>query len=162
MVDDRSSEQRIRTRYSLSPLGREGGFFTRVYSNEGAGASLSHILYMITQQSFSSLHRLSKDELWHVYGGGTAVQYRFYPDGTKERILLGPACVEGAECFTVVPAGTWQATMIEGAAEYVLFGCSVVPEYTDEDYTHGDIEVLKDLFPEDRELIERLCSETGV
>lgn len=145
----------------LELLPGEGGYFKRVYPLESESSvldsSFSIIYYCIDGNSHSSLHRLSSDEIWTFFGGGSAEQLRLFPDGSCELLRLGSDIRAGEVFQTVVPAGVWQATRTLGV-EQSLFSCTVIPAYEDAQYTHGRYEDLISCYPERETLIRRFIS----
>ncbi len=52
----------------LEPLPGEGGFFKRVHSFMKEDRLLGSVIYyLITEESYSSLHYLSTDEVWFFF-----------------------------------------------------------------------------------------------
>lgn len=172
--------QRIIELFRLEPLPREGGYFRRTYRSDltllpgengsdkagdprgGKAGSLrgvgSAIYYLITPGSFSSLHLLSTDELWHFYGGDRVEQLRLFPDGTGEIIYLGTDWENGEVPQVLVPAGVWQGSRLAAGGRYALVGNTVHPEFWEQDYTHGELKDLMRRYPEWGEMIEKFIS----
>jgi len=139
----------------LEHLPKEGGYFKRVYySSEtiakdalparydgptpyGPRPTGSAIYYMMTSTSYSALHRLPTDELWHFYLGDPVEQLRLYPDGTGEVIQIGSDLAGGQRPMTVVPHGTWQSTMLLTGGSFALVGNSLAPGFENADYEGG-------------------------
>lgn len=129
----RGEALRIIERLGLEPLEGEGGYF-RFLSKFGDGTG--SIYYLITEDSFSSLHLLDDDEIWFFLEGGEAEQIIF--DGEKkERRVLSPS-----SRFSLVPGGFWQETKLV-SGEYALFSTVMSPAYRDEIYHAPDSDVLK-------------------
>lgn len=181
MMKEKDPEiQRIIELFRLERLPREGGYFRRTYRSDltlspgvngsdktsgprggDAGSCRgvgSAIYYLITPGSFSSLHLLSADELWHFYGGDPVEQLRLFPDGTGEIIHLGPDWERGEVPQVLVPAGVWQGSRLAEGGRYALVGNTVHPEFLEQDYTHGDFEELIGRYPEWRGMIEKFIS----
>ncbi len=161
MVDDRSHFEDMIKTYELLPLLPEGGFFKRIYplkehNEKHAGAS--SIYYMMSEDSFSSMHKLTGDEIWHFYNGDPVEQILIFPNGELKRLLLGADPSKGQLRMAVVPSGVWQGTRIKDSDNgYALCGCTVVPAYSDASYTHGEFSDLITLFPQHEAIIERYC-----
>ncbi|MGN0906794.1 MAG: cupin domain-containing protein, partial [Bullifex sp.] len=68
-------------RYDLSPLPGEGGYFRFI---DTFGENSGCIYYLITPDTFSSLHKLTDDEMWFFLEGGEAEQLIIHPDGREE------------------------------------------------------------------------------
>ncbi len=112
-------------RLGLSPLENEGGYFRFVHLfGEGSGC----IYYLITKDSFSSLHKLKKDEVWFFLEGGKCEQLTLSEGGS---IKIKP--LDQNNRTTLVKENEWQATrLVEG--EYALFTTIMSPHYENDDY----------------------------
>ena len=73
-------------RLGLAPLPEEGGFFRVTWR----GAHGSAILFLITPEEFSALHRIAQDELWHFHAGDPVEHVRIDPatNNVVEDILV--------------------------------------------------------------------------
>lgn len=131
----------------LKPLPDEGGYFRetykstnviasdclpKVYSNDRACSTC--IFYLVTPESFSALHRLPTDEIWHFYLGDPLEQLQLYPDGNGRMIILGQDIANGENPQVVVPAGTWQGTRLKHGGSFALVGTTLSPGFEPEDF----------------------------
>ena len=138
----------------LEPLPLEGGFFRRNYYTEYGTA----IYYLMTPGNESYFHRLSYDEIWHYYAGDPAEQIQLLPDGGVKLLEIGPDIQSGAQFQLVSPGGAWQATRLKSGGEWGLFGTTMSPPYSDEDYEHGDPAALATDYPDYADMIrEFIC-----
>ena len=106
---------RIIANLELKPLPNEGGFFRETYRSKerhGGKAAATAIYYLITPTSFSALHRLPTDEVWHFYQGDPVRQLRLYADGSSEEVVLGNDLSQRQQSQICVPAGAWQGTQL--------------------------------------------------
>ena len=153
----------------LEPLPLEGGYFRRTYESgiwldmdgpEGEGRrrrrSATAIYYLVTPESFSAMHRLASDEIFHFYTGDPVEMLKLYPDGTGEVVTLGPDLDRGMTPQVVVPRGVWQGTRLVPGGRFALLGTTVSPGFEYEDYEPGDREALAGQYPAYRTLIEAL------
>ena len=95
----------------LVPLTGEGGMYRYLYAGEKDAAgreSYSSIYYLLTEHSFSHMHRLKTDEIYHYYMGDGLELLLLYPDGTSEIKVLGTRLSDGEVPQFRVPAGVWQ------------------------------------------------------
>ena len=69
--------------------------------------SYSSIYYLLTEHSFSHMHRLKTDEIYHYYMGDGLELLLLYPDGTSEIKVLGTRLSDGEVPQFRVPAGVW-------------------------------------------------------
>ena len=129
----------------LAPLPEEGGFFRVTWR----GAHGSAILFLITPEDFSALHRIAQDELWHFHAGDPVEHVRIDPS-TGEAVVsrLGADVTRGETPQVAVPAGHWQgARLVAGTHGYALLGCTVTPPWTPEGFELGARERLTADFP---------------
>lgn len=148
---------------ALAPLPREGGYFARTYlavektpraalppRYEGDRAWGSAIYYLITHDSYSTLHKLTTDEIFHFYLGDPVEMLQLRPDGTGEVIIIGTDLARGQRPQVVVPHGVWQGSrlMPGGRFGFALLGTTMAPGYDDTDYTHGRQDELLAAYPD--------------
>jgi len=153
---------------NLKPLVNEGGLFRQTYlspliyqppDQPGVKHHLCTAIYYLLNaepNSFSEIHKLSTDEVYHFYLGDPVEQLRLNPDGSGEVVLLGQDILNGQQVQSVVSAGVWQGSrLVEGGA-YALLGTTMAPGYRTEDYVCGDRQLLSSLYPTWQKLIGNL------
>ena len=119
-------------KYNLSPLPGEGGFFRFIPEFGTAG----RIYYLITKSTFSSMHKLTDDELWFFLEGGTSEQLIIDSNGKEEIRVLNQDNRD-----SLVKGGSFQGTrLLDG--EYALFSTVMSPKYSDDMYSSPDEEFL--------------------
>jgi predicted cupin superfamily sugar epimerase len=154
---------------NLQPHPKEGGFFRETYrsadcfptaalpdrypSERCAGTA---IYYLLTPETFSALHRLRTDEIFHFYAGDPVRMLQLGPDSHAREIILGADVLAGQEPQVIVPQGVWQGSLLEPGGAYALLGCTVAPGFEYIDYEHGDRSSLMAQFPAAADLIRRL------
>lgn len=150
---------------SLIPHPEEGGFFRETYKAPetaafpGYPAPRSHgtaIYYLLKPGTFSALHRLRSDEIFHFYLGDPVRMLQLFPDGTSKTIVLGHDVMNGQQVQVLAPRNVWQGSILEPGGSFALLGCTVAPGFDYADYEHGKREELIRQHPDRRELIERL------
>lgn len=144
----------------LVPLEGEGGMYCRNYegaADESGHAAYSSIYYLLTKNSFSHMHQLKTDEIYHFYLGDSMEILLLYPDGHAEVKILGTRLSEGQLPQILVPAGVWQGSRVVYGGVFSLAGTTMAPAYTDGDYEHGDCEALCERYPEVKEKIKARC-----
>src|SRR5437762_7833755 len=97
----------------LTPHPKEGGFFRETYrsgESHGPRSVSTAIYYLLTPTTFSALHRLQSEEVFHFYLGDPIRMLQLDPDGTGRTIVLGPNVLAGQHVQLVVPRGTWQGS----------------------------------------------------
>src|SRR5580704_4600274 len=144
----------------LEPLAIEGGFFRETYRSrwnvsaeylpDGFNGSRSigtAIYYMITPETFSTLHRLPGTEVFHFYLGDPAVMLQLLPDGSSQKITLGTDLAAGQQPQVVVRGGIWQGCKLDPGGEYALLGTTMSPGFDYADYENGEYEQLIAQYP---------------
>jgi len=149
------------TALDLRPLPGEGGYYRETYrsaaSIPGRGRSLSTaIYYLLTPDTFSALHRLPSDEVFHFYLGDPVSMLQLRPDGTGQVVTLGSDVLAGHAPQVIVPAGVWQGSWLESGGTYALLGTTMSPGFDFADYEAGNRPQLSREYPEFVELIARL------
>lgn len=131
----------------LEPLAGEGGFFRRTYSSVGKLDLISQlptspkpirhlasaIYYLITGDSFSKLHRLPSDEIFHFYLGDPVRMCLVGPEENFEEITLGTNLFGGERPQVIVPAHTWQGAKLLPGGRFALLGTTMAPSFEFED-----------------------------
>lgn len=137
----------IITALNLQPLPHEGGFFRVTWRSDVSSA----ILFLLTPEDFSALHRLGQEELWHFHAGDPVELLRLDPrDGTAGLLRLGADVRAGEAPQAAVPAGTWQGARLAPervSAGFALLGCTVVPPWDERRFELGARADLAARFP---------------
>ncbi|TKJ29791.1 MAG: hypothetical protein CEE40_07430 [Chloroflexi bacterium B3_Chlor] len=163
------SAEEIIERLGMQPHPEEGGYFAETYKSEELISKLglperypserafgTAIFYLLTPDTFSALHRLASDEIFHFYLGDPVTMLQLHPHGSSKVVTLGQDILKGQELQVVVPRGTWQGSFLNEGGEFALLGCTVAPGFEYEDYEAGDREALLEQYPDLSELIIRL------
>ncbi len=156
----------------LQPHPMEGGFFRETYRSPEAfpatalpdryGGPRSHntaIYYFLTPTTFSALHRLRTDEVFHFYLGDPVRMLQLWPDGTSRTLLLGTDLLAGQQPQVVVPRGVWQGSFLAENGAVALMGTTMAPGFDFTDYEAGDRERLSVEYPDFVAFIHRLTRE---
>ena len=154
----------------LQPHPEEGGYFREIYRSAHMvqPESLSEeykeqrclctsIYFLLMPGTYSRMHRLKSDEIYHHYAGGPLELLLLYPEGTGRKVILGKDIEKGEHPQFVVPAGTWQGSVPVSNEDYVLIGTTVSPGFEYQDYENGSKRKLKKNYPEYYMDIEKLC-----
>ena len=133
----------------LAPHPVEGGHFRRTYTSKlavelerGQRAAGTAIYYLLEPGTFSEMHVLASDELFHFYLGDPVEMLQLWPDGHSEVVILGRDLAAGQHVQLLVPAGVWQGTRLIGEGKVALLGCSVVPGFDFADYMNASYKEL--------------------
>lgn len=153
----------------LEPHPEEGGFYRETYRSEettgqdglpaiydGPRHHGTAIYYLLTPETFSHLHRLNSDEIFHFYMGDPCEMLQLYPDGTIRTVVLGHDILSGQQPQVTVPRGVWQGMRLLPGGTYGLMGCTVAPGFEFIDYEHADRAELLGKYPEAEDGIIRL------
>ncbi len=158
----------------LAPLPGEGGFFRETYRSRlrlpapalpgeygGDRAAGTAIYYLLTPDSFSAMHRLRGDEVYHFYLGDPVEMLQLREDGTGEAVIIGRDIANGMAPQVVVPAGVWQGSrLLEGGA-FALLGTTMAPGFDPRDFELGDRAALVRAFPGLAAMIAALTREAA-
>lgn len=152
---------------------REGGFFARTYSSgemllpgafspshyDGPRATSTAIYYLLEPDTFSEMHVLASDEIFHHYLGDAVEMLQLHPDSSSSRHLLGPDLLSGQRPQLAVPRGVWQGSRLlppAPACGFALLGCTVAPGFDYADYQAGRCVELQAHWPAEADLITKL------
>jgi predicted cupin superfamily sugar epimerase len=147
----------------------EGGFYRETYrSGETIAAAAlpprydmdrsfsTAIYYLLTPDSFSSLHRLQSDELFHFHLGDAVTVLQLHDDGHGETIGLGHDILAGQQLQVVVPRGVWQGMFLNDGGRFALLSTTVAPGFDFDDFEVGTRDALVREYAGHAALIERL------
>lgn len=153
----------------LQPHPKEGGFFRETYRADeivsaaalpsrysSARSTGTAIYYLLTPNSFSAMHRLASDEIFHLYLGGPVRMLQLHPDGHGQTVLLGSDFAAGQSPQVIVQRGVWQGSILEPSVDFALLGCTVAPGFDYVDYEHGKCDELIAQYPSFAEWIRKL------
>lgn len=156
----------IQSLLHLEPLEPEGGFWKRTYSAphsldtpQGRRLASSAIYYLLAPGTFSEMHRMASDEIFHFYQGDPVEMLQLYPDGRSAHFILGPDLSHGQHVQLLVPAGVWQGCHLVEDGEAALMGCTVCPGFEYEDYQGGVFSELAAQWPHEAESIRALTRQ---
>jgi predicted cupin superfamily sugar epimerase len=148
---------------------QEGGYFVETYRSRKAVTVLQHgkrsnstaIYYLLTPDTFSEMHRLTGDEIFHFYRGDPVEMLHLYPDGSVKHLLFGNELERGMHPQVLVPSGVWQGArpLPGGAFGFTLMGTTMAPGFEYSDYQSGSRQKLIRQYPEFKELITTLTKK---
>ena len=163
--------------FDLKPLPVEGGIFRQTYLAEEViskealpsryqwdKAFGTAILYLLTsdQDSFSALHVLPTDEIYHFYLGDPVEMLLLYPDGRSGRVILGQDILGGQHVQFVVPRSVWQGSHLLPGGRFALLGTTMAPGFDVQDYVGGERDALILRHPDQADLIRKLTREDTI
>lgn len=143
----------------------EGGFYAETYRAAGKITALSlpeysgarcyatAIYYLLTPDTFSQMHRVSSDEIFHFYLGDPVEMLELLPDGAARHTVLGTDLMSGMTPQKLVPRGVWQGLRLVDGGRFALLGTTVSPGFEYADYQAGRRAELLSLYPSTSDLI---------
>src|ERR1700721_1894593 len=158
------SPDEIKSILKLEPHPVEGGFFRRTYTSaltmeteRGRRAVGTAIYYLLEPGTFSEMHRLTSDEIFHFYLGDPVEMLQLHPDGSSAVFTLGQDLLNGQHMQLTVPAGVWQGTRLlddsKAGGKMALLGGTGTPGFEFADYTSGSYADLVAKWPAEAERI---------
>jgi predicted cupin superfamily sugar epimerase len=149
------SARQIIDLFGMQPLPREGGWYVETYRAAekiarvgldirytGDRCHSTAILYLLTADTCSKMHRVKSDEIFHYHLGDSVKMLWLHPDGSSRDIIIGPDILTGQQVQVVVPHGVWQGAKLLDGGQWCLMSCTVAPGFEFDDYEHGDYENL--------------------
>jgi predicted cupin superfamily sugar epimerase len=156
----------IRELLQLAPHPVEGGAYRRTWESRlsldlprGDRPAGTAIYYLLEAGTFSEMHVLASDEVFHFYLGDAVEMLQLLPDGSSKVVVLGPDLAAGQQVQTVVPAGVWQGMQLLGEGKMALLGCTVVPGFDFADYRSASYEQLSAKWPVEASQIRALTRD---
>jgi hypothetical protein len=154
----------------LVPHPCEGGWYIRTYestemlaanafcdaSYAGPRRTGTAIYYLLEPETFSEMHRLRSDEVFHFYAGDSVEMLQLAPGSEGEVVRIGLKLEQGERPQVIVPHGVWQGSRLAPGGLWALLGCTVSPGFEFEDYEAGDREQLIAKWPKHAELLRGL------
>ena len=150
----------VRNLLKLEPLAAEGGLFKEAYRSahclpqealprcySGERSLATAIYYMLTPDTFSAMHRLRGDEIYHFYLGDPVEMLMLKPDGAAEAILIGPDIASGMRVQHKVCGGTWQGSRLAAGGKFALMGTTMSPGFDPADFELGKRDDLSARYP---------------
>jgi uncharacterized protein len=154
----------------LQPHPREGGWFVQTYAAEeifaaetfadhryaGSRRTSTAIYYLLEPGTFSEMHRLRSDEIFHFYAGDPIEMLQLLPDGSGRTVVIGSDLLAGHRPQVLVERGVWQGSRLAAGGQWALLGCTVSPGFEYEDYDSGTREELSAGWPRWAQMIGEL------
>jgi len=156
---------------SLSPH-PEGGYYRETYrapltlpraaltaAHAGDRSASTAIYFLVPRGSFSALHRIASDEVWHFYAGAPLEVVEIDAAGVLRCTVLGNELGDETPQH-VVPAGAWFGSRVlegtEARGSFALVGCTVAPGFDFADFALANREALTRDHPAHARIIEEL------
>ena len=147
----------------------EGGYFKETYRSKGVIPNreldpqfqgdrnyATGIYFLLTSEKFSAFHKINQDEMWHFYKGTTLKLHTITKNGDYSFVLIGNDLEKGEVPQHTVQGGDWFAAEVVDVNSYAFVGCTVAPGFDFADFVLPKSKELMELFPQHREVIEKL------
>jgi predicted cupin superfamily sugar epimerase len=163
--------QQIIDSLGLEPLPVEGGLFRQTllspekiphsalpdrYSADKPFKTVIYFMLTSEADSFSALHKLPTDELYHFYLGDSVELLLLHPGGRSERVILGQDILDGQHVQFNVPRDAWMGSHLLPGGDFALMGTTMAPGFTPEDFVGGERDQLIEQYPDQADLIRQL------
>jgi uncharacterized protein len=146
----------------------EGGYYNEIYRSEEVLSNeaippryisdrniSTSIYFMLCKNQVSHFHRIQSDEIWHYYKGSSIIVHCLSKDGYSKH-TVGNGILAGQTPQLIISKGTWFAAELEDKTSFSLIGCTVAPGFNFEDFELGNADDLLKLYPNQKEVINRL------
>lgn len=154
--------EQIIQKLGLVPLPEEGGYYRETFRSnngqvkassfgipsEGTRVASTAIYYLVTPDSFSALHRVASDEVFHFYAGDVVEMIQIDEAGKLTKFTIGPDIMNGQVPQVIVRAGVWQGLRLKAGGKWALMGTTVAPGFEFEDFEIGEQVRMINEFPE--------------
>ena len=171
--ENEMTAQEVIQKLDLRPLPEEGGYYRETYRSDagqvdaryfGINANSTRVIstgiyYLVVPESFSTLHRVKSDEMFHFYAGDAADMIQIDESGNIERITIGSNIAAGEIPQVLVRRGVWQALRLKAGGKWALMGTTVAPGFEFEDFEVGRREEMINQFPHLRADITKYTRE---
>ncbi len=157
--------------FDLKPHPEEGGYFAETYRSsetlskkalpsryKGIRTFGTAIYYLLTPETFSAIHRLQSDEIFHFYFGDPVEMLQLWPDGSGKSLTIGSDILKGMHPQVIVQRGVWQGARLVKHGKLALLGTTVTPGFELADYESGRRDELLKSYPQFREWIIALTN----
>lgn len=142
----------------------EGGFYKESFRSSqhvqkanyaGNRSACTSIYYLLSENDYSSFHRLDADEIWYFHLGAPLHIHVIDQEGTHVVHELSDQA--SGQLSVIIPAGLWFAAEIPSRIGYTLASCAVAPGFEFSTFEMAKKESMAQNFPEHTVLIHKLC-----
>lgn len=166
-----------RSRQLIEQLGLEphpeGGYYKQVYKSEesiqeqylperflGERVYATAIYFLLDQSTFSALHMINQDEIWHHYEGAPLEIVMINEDHEAKHVILGKDLDKGQKPMVVVPYGVYfGARLVDDKEDFSFVGCTVAPGFEFDDFVLARREDLLRDYPHHEDIIHAFTRE---
>jgi uncharacterized protein len=161
--------EKLKQMLDLKPLPAEGGFYAESYRSKenlpsgclperyaGARSFGTAIYFLLTTETFSALHRLASDEVYHFYLGDPVELLCLHQDGSGQVLTMGTDFDGGMRPQIAIPRGTWQGSRLRPGGKFALLGTTVAPGFEFADFELANRVLLSERYPSFSAMIREL------
>jgi uncharacterized protein len=161
--------EQLKERFNLTPLPEEGGYFAETYRSstriassalgdhyEGHRCLSTAIYYLLTPYTFSALHMLPTDEIYHFYLGDPVELLELHKTGSGCITVLGPDIEKEMKVQHCVARFNWQGSRLVKGGKWALLGTTMSPGFEFTDYSAGNRLDLVKTYPDYQKMIYEL------
>ena len=159
----------------LVPHPHEGGCYIRTWESgemlppsafadnryPGPRHTSTAIYYLLEPHTFSEIHRLRSDEIFHFYAGSPVEMLQLEEQGSGRVLRIGTDIAANERPQAVVPRGVWQGSHLVPGGDWALLGCTVSPGFEFDDYETATRADLCTRWPAFKTLITALTPPDG-
>jgi predicted cupin superfamily sugar epimerase len=161
--------EKLKRMLNLEPLPGEGGYYAESYRSAerlareslpkryaGERSFGTAIYFLLTPDTFSAMHRLASDEVYHFYLGDPVELLCLSEDGSGEVLLIGSDPDAGMRPQAAVRQGAWQGSRLRPGGKFALLGTTVAPGFEFADFELAKRDVLTERYPNFAGMIREL------
>jgi len=163
----------VKNLLALKPHPQEGGWYVRTYESpellpaavfadgryDGPRRTSTAIYYLLEPDTFSEMHRLESDEVFHFYAGDAVEMLQLFADGSSRTVVIGNDLLAAERPQVLVERGVWQGSRLVKGGDWALLGCTVSPGFEFADYAAGNRAELTKRWPQAAEMIRELTRD---
>lgn len=144
----------------------EGGFYSLLFEDtekisakclpknyKGSRPFWNAIYYLLPSGSKSIFHKITMNEMWNHYLGGSLELFDLSPEGPLKRIILGKNIFSGEQLSYIFPKGHWIGARPLIKSTFSLVSCVTCPGFTFLDWEKGERDKLVQKYPNFQQLI---------
>jgi hypothetical protein len=107
----------------------------------------SALYFMVTPKAPVRLHRIRNDQLYHYYLGDPLELVVLRPDGSSDKLVIGPDIAAGQHVQYLIPGDTFHTARLAGRRRWFLGASTEWPGVIPADVEIGDAKALATRYP---------------
>ena len=166
-----STAQEVIKALNLQPATPEGGYNALTYVADlkipgkdlpgfgGERTVSGAIYYLLEPTTFSAMHKVVGDMVYHFYLGDPVEMLLLHPNKMSETVRFGNDVTAGLRPQITIRGGTWLGSRMVQGGSFALMGVTMAPGFDPADYTLGDRKELIKRYADQADLITALTRE---